>query len=146
LTPFLARSVGFVPVFFPPEGCLGHAPVQAQPGPVDALQAVVVQQPQLPQREEDTGLDPLLEAVVGGGTGTILGGIEGFPLTAGAQDEEDGIGTDPIGSAWAAAPEAVGVHMPGDADFHDLPHRVGEAPVVGNWRRFHDSSSCDILI
>src|SRR5215470_2862915 len=63
LTPFLARSVGFLPVFFPPEGRLGHAPVQRQPGPVNALQAVVLQQPGLPQRQEDAVGDPLLEAV-----------------------------------------------------------------------------------
>src|SRR2546421_12840772 len=53
LTPFLARSVGFLPVFFPPEGRLGHAPVHGQPGPVDALEVVVVQEPQLPELEAD---------------------------------------------------------------------------------------------
>src|SRR5438067_5705666 len=56
LTPFLARSVGFGPVFFPPEGGLGHAPVQAQPAPVDALQAVVFQEARLPHLEEDPGV------------------------------------------------------------------------------------------
>jgi hypothetical protein len=100
----------------------------------------------LPKREEDTGLDPLLETVMGGGTGTILGGIEGFPLTAGAQDEENGIGTDAIRSAWASTPEAVRVYVPRDADFHDLPHVVGDTPVVGNRWGFHDSSSCTMLI
>src|SRR5438270_4883827 len=65
LAPFLARSVGFLPVFFPPEGRLGHAPVHAQPGPVQAPQVVVGQQAGLPHGLEDAGLDPLLEAVMG---------------------------------------------------------------------------------
>jgi hypothetical protein len=110
------------------------------------LQAVVVEQPQLPQGLEDTGLDPLLEAVVGGGTGAILGGIERLPLTAGAEDEEDGIGTDAISRAWPSPTEAVGIHMPRNTDFHDLPHVIGDAPVVGNRGSFHDSSSCTMLI
>src|SRR6266853_6019026 len=62
--PFLARSVGFLPVFFPPEGRLGHAPVHTQPVPVDPLPVVVGHQAVLPQRQKDAGLDPLLEAVV----------------------------------------------------------------------------------
>src|SRR5438105_4963520 len=68
LTPNLARSVGFLPVFFPPKGCLGHAPVHAQPGPVDPLQSVVLQQSGRPEFQEHTGLHPLLEPVVCGGT------------------------------------------------------------------------------
>src|SRR3712207_7670064 len=38
LTPLLPRSVGFRPVFFPPERCLRHRSIHAQPLPVDALQ------------------------------------------------------------------------------------------------------------
>src|SRR5262245_54936691 len=96
LTPCLARSVGVLPVFFPPEGRLGHAPVHTQPPPVDALQAVVLQQALLPELEKDAGFDPFLEAVVGGGPGAELGGVEGLPLAAGAQDIEDGIGTNAV--------------------------------------------------
>src|SRR5262245_33239594 len=99
LTPCFARSVGFLPVFFPPEGRLGHAPVHAQEGPVNADEAVVFEQALLPELEEDALLDPLLEAVVGGGAGAELGGIERLPLDAGAQDEEDGIGTNAVGGA-----------------------------------------------
>src|SRR5579864_3896245 len=68
LAPFLARSVGFLPVFFPPEGCLGHAPVQRQPRPIDSLPVVVGHQAVLPQILKDARLDPLLKAVVGGGS------------------------------------------------------------------------------
>src|ERR671927_297061 len=55
LTPRLARSVGFLPVFFPPEGCLGHAPVHAQPTPIDALETVIFEQAGLPHLQEDSG-------------------------------------------------------------------------------------------
>ncbi len=84
LLPFLARSVGFLPVFFPPEGCLGHAPVHRQPGPVDPFPVVVGHQAVLPELLEDAGLDPFLEAVVSRGRGAKLGGPQSFPLTAGA--------------------------------------------------------------
>jgi len=82
LAPLLARSVGFLPVFFPPEGCLGHAPVHAQPGPIDAFQAIVFQQACLPDLKKDAGFDPFLKTVVRRGTRTKLGGIQRFPLTA----------------------------------------------------------------
>lgn len=141
LTPFLARSVGFLPVFFPPEGCLGHAPVHAQPGPVDAREAVIVEQALLPELEEDAGLDPLLETVVGSGAGAKLGGIEGLPLTARAEDIEDGIGTDPIRSTRPSAAEAVRIHMLGKEDLHHLPQLIGDAPVIGDMRQTHNGSS-----
>jgi hypothetical protein len=142
LTPFLARSVGFFPVFFPPEGRLGHAPVHRQPGPVDALQVVVVEQPQLPELEEDAVGDPLLEAVVGGGGGAELGGVQRLPLAAGAQDIEDGIGAHPVRGAGPAPAEAVGIHVLGDAQFHDVPQLSGDAPVLWDSGRIHDAASC----
>lgn len=126
-----------MPVFFPPKGCLGHAPVHAQERPVDPNQTVIVEQALLPELAEDAGCDPLLEAVVGGGAGAELAGIEGLPLAAGAEDVEDGIGTDAVGGAWFATAEGVGVHMFGDAEFHQLPEFIGDAPVVGNGVRAH---------
>src|SRR3954451_20606912 len=84
LLPFLARSVGFLPVFFPPEGCLGHAPIHTQPGPIDAFPVIVGQQALFPKILEDARLDPFLKAVVGGGSGAELGGSQSLPLTAGA--------------------------------------------------------------
>src|SRR5205823_10796759 len=129
--PFLARSVGFLPVFFPPEGRLGQAPVPAQPLPVDALQPVVFQQPGLPKGQEDAGPGPLLEAVVGGRAGAELGGVQGLPLAAGAQDEEDGVHTDAVGGAPSAAAEGVGVNVLGEPDLDLVPEVVGDAPGVG---------------
>src|SRR5215469_2783671 len=73
LAPSLPRSVGFLPVFFPPEGRLGHAPVHRQPPPVQPLQRVVLLQAVLPKLLEDAGLDPLLEAAVGGTLGANTG-------------------------------------------------------------------------
>src|SRR5215831_19702266 len=74
LAPFLPRSVGLLPVFFPPEGRLGHAPVHRQPLPVQPLQRVVLLQPVLPELLEDAGLGPLLEAAVGRALGAAAGG------------------------------------------------------------------------
>src|ERR1700757_3471765 len=104
LTPFLARSVGFLPVFFPPEGRLGHAPVHAQPGPVDAPRVVVFEESRLPQRQEDAVGDPLLEAIMGGGAGAELGGVQGLPLAAGAEHEEDGVHAHAVRGPGPAAP------------------------------------------
>ena len=145
LAPFLARSVGFLPVFFPPEGRLGHAPVHAQPTPVDLLGAVVIEQPGLPPLEEDAGLDPLLEAVVGGGARAEPGAVQGLPLAASAQHEEDGIGTDAVGGARAPAPEGMGVDVLGDEYLQHVPEFVGDTPIVGDRGLIHDPLSCGIV-
>jgi hypothetical protein len=137
LTPRLARSVGFLPVFFPPEGRLGQAPVQAQPGPVDLLQVVVLVKAPLPHGEEDAGLDPLLEAVVGRRAGTEESGVEGLPGAAGAQVEEDGVHADAVGGAGLAAAEAVGVHMFGEEPGDFVPEVIGDAPGLGTLEGVH---------
>jgi hypothetical protein len=141
LTPRLARSVGFFPVFFPPEGRLGHAPVQAQPGPVDLLQVVVFVQAGAPHLQEDAGLDPLLEAVMGRGAGAEAGGVEGLPRAAGAQVEEDGIHTNPIRGAWLAAAEGVCVHVFWEEPFDFLPEVIGDAPGFGALQGVHGEVS-----
>jgi len=130
LTPFLARSVGFLPVFFPPERRLGHAAVHAQPGPVDPLALVVGQQAGLPHLLKHAGPDPFLEAVVGGGAGAKAGGVEGLPLAAGAEDEEDGLHADAVGGARPAAPEAMGVLVFGEQQGDAVPQVVGDVPLV----------------
>src|SRR5687767_4379570 len=63
LTPPLARSVGLGPVFFPPEGRLGHRAVHAQPVPVNALQLVKPCHSRLPEVQEDVRCYPLLKPV-----------------------------------------------------------------------------------
>jgi hypothetical protein len=130
LTPRLARSVGFLPVFFPPERRLGHAAVQRQPGPVDAAPVVVGQQAGLPQGREDAGFDPLLEAVVDRGAGQEAGGVQGLPLAAGAQDVQDGLHAEAIVGPRPAAAEAVRVRVLGQQEFHALPEVVGDTPLI----------------
>ena len=127
-----------MPVFFPPEGRLGHAPVHRQPAPVDALQAVVLQQARLPHLEEDALLDVFLEAVVGGGAGAELGGVQRLPLAAGAQHEEDGIHADAVGGAWLAATEGMGVNVGRDAHLDFVPEVIGDAPIIGNGTVVHE--------
>jgi hypothetical protein len=130
LTPRLARSVGFLPVFFPPEGRLGHAPVQAQPVPLEPLEVIVRQQAGLPEALKDADRDPFLEAVVGGGAGTEACRVERFPLAAGAQDEQNGLHAHAVVLAWPAATEAVGIAMHGQQFLHGLPDVRGDMPLV----------------
>jgi hypothetical protein len=121
-----------LPVFFPPEGGLGHAPVHRQPGPIDPLPVVVGHQAVLPQFLKDARLDPLLKAVMGRGTGAELGGVQGLPLAAGAQHEKDGLHAEAVGRARPAAAEAVSVFVFGEQGGDGLPQIVGDAPSIGN--------------
>src|SRR4051794_24179549 len=131
LTPFLARSVGFFPVFSPPERGLGHAPVHAQPGPVDAPEVVELQEARPPELQEDAGGGPLLEPVVGGGGGADAGGVQRLPLAAGVQEEEDGVEAVAVGPGRAAAAEAVGVDALRQVVAQLLPQVVGDEPLGG---------------
>ena len=88
--PILARSVGFLPVFFPPEGSLGQAPLEALPIPVDADQLVVLVQGGLPELAEHAPLLPTLEVPVQAAAGAELG-RDGLPLAARPQDVEDAV-------------------------------------------------------
>src|SRR5262245_9382337 len=114
LTPDLARSVGLGPVFFPPERRFGHRPIHAQPVPIDAAEFVEAFDTRLPEPHKHIGLDPFLEAIVGGGFGAQVGLVQSRPLTAGAQHIKDGIGTAAVGHAWPPAAKAVRVHSLGE--------------------------------
>jgi hypothetical protein len=120
LVPIFPRSVGFFPTFFPPEGGLGHGPIHRQPLPVDALESVVLGQTVLPQRQEHARCRPFLEAAMRGTTGTEARGIQGIPLTSGAQHKEDGIHRPPVVDSGAMA--AQGVRFP------PREQRVGTCP------------------
>ena len=129
MAPNLPRSVGFLPVFFPPERGLGHGPVHGQPPPIEPLQLVVLQQALLPELGEDASLHPLLEAAVGGALGADAGRRQRAPLAAGAQREEDGIHGLAISDAWVVAAEGVG--LAGRQQRLDAPPQgVGDAPAV----------------
>jgi len=73
---------------------------------------------------EQTGLHPLLEAVVSGGARDEAGGVQRLPLAAGAQDEEDRLQAVPVAAARPAAAEAVGVRMLGDQGLNEGPEVV----------------------
>src|SRR5919202_87513 len=107
LTPCLPRSVGLRPVFFPPERCLRHRSVHAQPAPVNAVQLIELLDARQPQFLENSGVDPLLKAVVRGGLGTQVGLVQGLPLAAGAQHVEDGVSAAAVGDARASTAKAM---------------------------------------
>jgi hypothetical protein len=130
LTPFLARSVGFLPVFFPPERRLGHAPVQAHPGPVDPFPVIVGQQARLPQLLEDTSRDPFLEAIMGRGTWAKAGSVQSLPLTAGAEHEEDGFHAHSVRRTRPTATEAMRIFVFGKQQREVFPQVVREMPLV----------------
>jgi hypothetical protein len=90
-----------------------------------------------PQHLKDARLDPLLKAVVGSGTGAELGGVQGLPLAAGAQHEQDGLHADAVGLARPTAAEAVGVFMFGKQGGDGLPQIVGDAPRIGDGMFVH---------
>src|SRR5260370_2202008 len=141
LTPRLARSVGFFPVFFPPERRLGHVAVHARPGPVDPFHLVVAQQTCLPHLFEDPGFDPFLEAIVRRGTRAKLRGVQCFPLTAGAQYEEDRIHAYALRCSVPTATEPMSVLMYGQKVLKGLPKIIRNAPVLRNNVSFHGRGS-----
>jgi hypothetical protein len=75
---------------------------------------------------------------MGRGAGAKLRGVQGLPLAAGAEDEEDGLHADPVGLAGPAAAEAVGVGVLGQQDGDDLPEVVGQAPLFRDGSIVHD--------
>ena len=150
LTPLLARSVGFGPVFFPPERRLGHRAVHAQPVPVDALQLIKLSHPRLPEFQEDVCCNPLLKAVVGGGFGTQLGLRSGLPIGSRAEHVKNGIGTAAIRHARTATAKAVGIHPYWEQRGQNSPELLGDAEpsgraVVGRRARVR-FGSCDVFI
>jgi len=64
LTPFLPRSVGFAPVFFPTKRSFCHGTIHALLLPVNAMQIIVLQQPFLPKLQKKPGPLPFLKSQV----------------------------------------------------------------------------------
>jgi hypothetical protein len=67
---------------------------------------------------------------MGGGTGAKAGGVQGLPLTAGAEDEEDGLHANAVGSTWPAAAKAVRVFVLGEQQSDAFPQVVRDMPLV----------------
>src|SRR5512133_1334576 len=65
LVPFLARSVGLGPVFFPSKRRFRHRSVHHHPVPVEALELVVGEQSATPELLEHPRFGPLQESAMG---------------------------------------------------------------------------------
>src|SRR4051812_21559058 len=61
---------------------------------------------------------------MGRGTATQIRGVHRPPLTARAQDIEDGIGTLPIGDPGATAPKSMAVHVHRQYGLEDRPECI----------------------
>jgi hypothetical protein len=109
LGPVWPRSVGFLPTFVPPERGCGHRPVHRQPVPVKALQGVVFPKALFPQGPKDVCFHPRLEPAVSSTAGTDAGRGQRVPLTARAQDKENGIHGLAIINPGAVAPQGMGL-------------------------------------
>src|SRR4051795_3989066 len=81
LVPFLPRSVGFLPVFSPPEPGLAQHRVGRLPLPLHAADLVAFLDQYGPDLLEDAALDPALEPVVDRALGAELA-WQLFPLAA----------------------------------------------------------------
>src|SRR5215472_12161760 len=64
--PFLLRSVGFLPTFFPPETGFAHGPVRTLPPPVDLAKLGAVLDQQGPDAAKDAVAAPALKPAVDG--------------------------------------------------------------------------------
>src|SRR3954451_17963324 len=88
LVPFLPRSVGFLPVFFPPEPGLAQHRVGTLPLPLHPAELVALGDQDRPDLLHDAAFDPALEPVVDRALGAeALGQL--VPLAAAAQPEYD---------------------------------------------------------
>src|SRR5205809_1599 len=101
LVPFLPRSVGFFPTFFPPETGLTHAAVGGLPLPVHRGQLVALLGELRPDALHDAARAPALEPAVDGALGAEAAG-QLVPLAAGAHAEDDAVQRPaPVGVAAA---------------------------------------------
>src|SRR3954447_13558716 len=86
--PFLPRSVGFLPVFFPPEPGLAQHRVGRLPLPLHPAEFVALGDQHRPDLLEDAPFDPPLEPVVDRALGAEPLG-ELVPLATASHPEED---------------------------------------------------------
>jgi hypothetical protein len=129
LVPFLARSVGLGPVFFPAERRLRHRSVHRQPVPVEAYELVVGEQPTAPKLLEDSRFGPLQESAMGRRVTADPRRIECSPLAPGSQDEEDGIHRRTVGNTRVVTPERMRLSR-GQQRLHLGPEGVRESPGI----------------
>src|SRR4051812_37971469 len=128
LVPFLPRSVGFRPVFFPPDPGLAQHRVGRLPLPLHPAEFVAFLDQHRPDLLEDTALDPALQPVVDRALGAIpLGQLA--PLAAAAHPEDDPIEhLAPVRDM--AAGRLLGPELAEDR-LDPLPQLIGDLPDGG---------------
>jgi hypothetical protein len=88
LVPFLARSVGFFPTFFPPEPGLTQSTVRRLPAPIHGTQFVAFLDQNGPNPLKDTVAAPPLKPTMDRTVVTkVLGKL--VPLASGAEPKND---------------------------------------------------------
>src|SRR5215210_1241589 len=127
--PFLALSVGFGPVFFPSQRSLGHRAIHGEPAPVDALEFIIGEQPVDPELLKNSCLHPLLKAPVRRGVVAEAGGIQGSPLAARSEHEENRVHGVTIRDPRIVAAQRVRL-WGRQQGFHFLPELVRDAPAI----------------
>src|SRR3954447_9659527 len=123
--PFLPRSVGFLPVFFPPEPGLAQHRVGRLPLPLHPAEFVTLGDQHRPDLLEDAPFDPPLEPVVDRALGAEPLG-ELVPLAAAAHPEDDRVEHLPP-EGMAATGRLLGPEFLKDR-FDPLPQLVGDLP------------------
>lgn len=103
LTPFLPRSVGLGPLFFPTERSFCHGSVHRQPRPIDTFGLVILKKALFPKTMEKSLFCPVLKAPMGGAAWTDSCSIQGIPLTAGVQHEKDSVENNTIRFGFSTA-------------------------------------------
>jgi hypothetical protein len=93
------------------------------------LEGIVGYTALLPQRQEDVSRRPLVDTAMGGTTGTEARLMQGMPLAARAEDEEDGIHRLALLDAGPMTPQ--GVRLARREQRHDvLPQLIGNTPIT----------------
>src|SRR3954452_22678935 len=125
LVPDFPRSVGFLPVFFPPEPGLAQHRVGTLPLPLHTAEFVTLRDQDRPDLRDDTPLDPALEPVVDRALGAEPLG-ELVPLAPAPHPEDDRIEhLPPVGDL--ASGRLLGPELEEDG-LDPLPERVGDLP------------------
>src|SRR3954447_14785947 len=125
LVPCFPRSVGFLPVFFPPEPGLAQHRVGRLPRPLHPAEFITLGDQDRPDLLEDAAFDPPLEPVVDGALGAVpLGQL--VPLAAAPHPEDDRVEhLPPVGDAASG-------RLPGPEFLEDRldppPQLVGRLP------------------
>jgi site-specific DNA recombinase len=115
--------------FFPTQRRLSHGPVECQPTPIDAGEFVIGQQTLVPEGGEDPRRRPFLEAPMGRGGRADASRVQGIPLTAGAQHEEDRVHRLAVRHPRVVTAQRM-VRPRRQQRFHLLPQHIRQAPTV----------------